>query len=347
MLVLLIAAIAYIVFSKTSSSVLEPTEAQKREVADIFTERDKLLPEFKNLVKAIETEVAGQEKSPIGKLGLELIETIQLYQKQLQLINHIKNTVDSVQINEAKQQVELARKGLEHSKKLFESNQALQGRLSLVGKYEHRIDSLKQRLESISASNNGSQRIANALRSEIKSYENKLNTLLKNQDRFQNTKDSLLTALQLSDKALNSLSDSLKLQKSMYTEMVEKAAKDAKLATEATLWYFEKDNLKKPKRRLLEDEVSDYNKGSEIKTIYGVFTVSQFDFKPFEIATVYLDRIEGSESIERARVKVSVRDQVSGEFSLLPTEKLKKGSYRVKVEYDQKIILTKDFHVTQ
>jgi len=346
-LVLLIAALAYIVFTKTSSSALEPTEVQKQEVAKIFAEREQLLPEFESLVKTIKAGIEGEEKSQFGRLGNDLIETIHLYQQQLHLINHIENTRDSVQINEARKQVALARKGLEHSKKLFESNEALQGRLSLVGKYEHRIDSLKQQLEQISESNTGNQRIANALKAEIRSYENKLNRLLKNQDRFQHTKDSLISALQQSNKTLSSVSDSLRIQKSLYSEMVEKAAKDAKLATEATLWYFEKDNLKRPKRRLLENEISDYNRGSEIKTIYGVFTVSQFDFKPFEIATVYLDLVEGTDLKERARVKVSVRDQVSGEFSLLPTEKLKKGTYRVRVEYGQKIILTKDFHVTQ
>lgn len=345
-LALLLAAVTYIVFNQTSVPEKGLSATEQQDVLDVLSQRDAMLPAFQKLRERTQKGVIDHKNSLGKKLGSELIETINLYQKQLGLIHPFEYFTDSAQIGEAKRQLALAKKGLEHSERLFDENSAIIQQLSLVGRYESRIDSLKQRVESIGLAQREDGRVV-ALQKEITSYEAKLNELLRSQRTYKVANDSLSVQLAQRNQDAKALKDSLRLQKSMYQELVTKAAKDAKLATEMTLWYFEKDNMNKAKRRLLINEKKDYNKGSEISTIYGVFTLSQLDFKPFEIATVYLSSVEGSAAKETARVKVSVRNQVSGEFSLLPTEKLKKGTYNVRVEYDQKTILTKSFYVSQ
>lgn len=342
-LVLLIAAIAYIAYLQSTPNnpnSLSPKEL--REVEQMLSDKDHMLAEFESLSSRTEDEIVGLDDDASQRLGTELLQTIELYKAQLELIRAIENFEDSTQIKEAVKQLDLAKKGLLHSQKLFEKNQRVIEQLSQVKRYENRIDSLKEKVAALASLQKEDPRIA-SLQREIRRYEGKIQELLTNEKTYGRINDSLNTALSTVGDANRALMDSLKLQRSMYQELVAKAAKDAKLASKITLWYFEKDKMNKAKRRLLTDIESDYNRGSDIKSIYGVFTLSQFDFKPFEIATVYLSK----SGTEIARVKVSVRDQISGEFSLLPSEKLNKGDYDVSVEYDQKTILKTSFHVSQ
>ena len=342
---LAIAIMGYFLISQNSSAGL--SEEQQAVVEQIAHENQEIEGEFSSLIEELEAAMAASKKGSITrKTTSELVGTLKLYRNQVKL-SGVFTVIDTADIAQYKRQLEMAREWLLHAKRLISENDQILRKLNVIGKYELRIDSLKSELAALESSRTADAGRIASLRGEISRYEGKIQELLEGNENLQRTNDSLASNLFKNSSLIDSLKRQLQQKELAYNELNSKARKDAELVTQVNLWYFEKDNMRKARRRLLTNDQDDYNRGSEIKTISGEFTLSQFDFSPFEIGTVYLIQMNNSAEHELARVKVSVRDQRSAEFSLIPSEKLDKGKYEVRVEYKGKVIITKNFYVAQ
>jgi hypothetical protein len=143
------------------------------------------------------------------------------------------------------------------------------------------------------------------LKKEIKDYEEKLVQLKTNGAELQLKNDSLIALNTHQASIIDSLTNALMQQRLAYDDLVKQAKKNADFATRLSLWYFERDNKDKPRRRQLSNKKDDFNKSSELKAIYGEFTISAEVYEPFQVAAVTLF----SKGLEIANVQVSVRDQ--------------------------------------
>lgn len=231
-------------------------------------------------------------------------------------------------------------------KNLLNEHRKILGSIVTVASYRQRIDSLKELIAKERSKKTLPASEIARLKTEISEYENKLTALQQFQGRFRLIADSLKMVTSQQASAIDSLAAALKQQGEAYAELLEAARKNATLANKLNLWYFEKDNLHKPKRRQLTGSEKDHNTAGELRSINGVFTLSAEIYKPFEVATVYLYYLSPHQTPqELAQVKVSVRNQESGEFSLLPSRPLTKGKHEVVVEYTGTDVLSQFFYV--
>lgn len=233
-----------------------------------------------------------------------------------------------------------------NASQMVEESRRLSGRIETVQVLEQKIDSLESVL-----SNQQSRPILNdwqvkALKAELKNYRAQIAQLKKEGVTLQFRYDSLSRELRDGRSTIDSLQQLLNQKQIAYQELEEGARKNSDLATRMRLWYFVNEKSSGRERRAMTNDEKEKNKGAEIKAIYGDFSLSSEIYRPFKVATVYLKKIEKTEVLEIAKVKVTVRNQLSGEFSIIPPEKLAKGTYNVEVEYDKKEVLKSRFFVT-
>lgn len=221
---------------------------------------------------------------------------------------------------------------------------ALVSKLNLIDNYERKIDSLNTEISRLGQSVSGNENRMSVLRKERDKLKSRIEVLKSTNLILKMEKDSLMTALKNEKSTVDSLQMAISGLNKELKDLREYAARNASLATRMDLWYYVKDKMKRPQRRELSNNPDDYNKGSEINTIQGSFSISYEKFEPFKIAEIKLFRKGSSKPVSQA--KMTVRDQQSGEFSLLTNRELQKGEYTVKVYYSGDLLMEKDFYVS-
>lgn len=344
--ILLSAAIVYLVFRNISNSKEALiNDAQKVELSEIEKSLTGLRGFWKAEIKELENTAKGlEEGSESFRLTELLISTFNNFLLEVgDLENHIPNITDTLSFQFAQNEISDLNRGLEGSKSLINEHRKLLNTFSLMTTYQTRIDSLKGVLGNDKQKLQLSQVQLTNLKKEIKDYEEKLVQLKTNGAELQLKNDSLIALNTHQASIIDSLTNALMQQRLAYDDLVKQAKKNADFATRLSLWYFERDNKDKPRRRQLSNKKDDFNKSSELKAIYGEFTISAEVYEPFQVAAVTLF----SKGLEIANVQVSVRDQKSGEFVLIPEDKLDKGEYNVKVKYQGAFILSHNFYVSK
>lgn len=233
------------------------------------------------------------------------------------------------------------------SKLLLNEHKNLLATFSQMNDYKIKVDSLRELL------GNKTKRAllkATALakaRQEMKAFENKLKELSIFAADYKTKSDSLLKKSKAQGLVIDSLTYNLARQQLAYENALKEAEKNALLANRLSIWYNENLSRGRKKVRLLTNSKNDYNRGADLETIYCEFSISADVYEPNQLSEVHLYEITDGVRNEKASVQVSVRNQKSGEFSLIPTEKLAKGKYSVEVEYQDTIILQQDFYVAK
>ena len=345
--ILLLLSWGYFALVKTKTTPLKDTltSSQKSELAaaqPILADYDaKWATEISRLQK---TKHEYQENSESFRLTTLLIETLETFKNEaLQLTSSVSEVRDSISYSHFINELTETEGTWKGSKKLINEHYNLLKTFSLITGYQYKIDSLQEQLAENQNKPSFNASSITKLKSQIQAYEKKLEEIKNQGWKFKQENDSLKAELSLQSSAYDSLLQKVSDQSSMIEELKSSSKKNAQLATKLSLWYFEKDQKKKMKRRQLSQNKLDYNKGSEIKAIYGDFTLSAELFEPFSIATVTL--INNEKEI-LAQAQISVRDQKSSEFVLIPAEKLNPNEYTVEVKYSKTVILQQNFHVS-
>jgi hypothetical protein len=233
------------------------------------------------------------------------------------------------------------------SKLLLNEHKNLLATFSQMNDYKIKVDSLRELLGSETKRALLNATALAKARQEMKAFENKLKELSIFAADYKTKSDSLLKKSKAQGLVIDSLTYNLAQQQLAYENALKEAEKNAVLANRLSIWYNENLSRGRKKVRLLTDSKDNYNKGSDLETIYCEFSISANVYEPNRLSEVHLYNVTDGIKDEKASVQVSVRDQKSGEFSLIPTEKLAKGKYRVEVEYRDSIILQQDFYVAK
>lgn len=231
--------------------------------------------------------------------------------------------------------------------KMVEENQVLIRKVKTISSLESKIDSLEVVLSNESRLAIIGKDKEHDLRLELRKYQTQVEQLKEQGRLLKFQYDSMSQELLFRKKSIDSLEKLVNESRMAYQVLENSAEKNSKLATRINLWYFVADKRVKQERRMLTTHSQDYNQGKEIKTIYGEFSLSSEVYVPFKVATVYLYKVERSQNIEIAQVKVTVRDQLSGEFSLIPSTRLAIGKYAIEVHYHQKKVLESQFFIAK
>lgn len=333
-------------FYKPVAVLSEKDKAQVSEIEQGLKSLDESWTE--EIVKLNETKQKLIEASESFRLTELLISTFQDFQKEIiDLKKELVSVKDSTGIRYCKEELIDLQRAWEGSKKLINEHRKLLGAFSLIMNYENRIDSLKTILSNEVELRKLSVSAKQKLEKEIKDYEEKLNRLKIEGYQFKEKNDSLAAVSVNQARTIDSLTNSLEKQRKAYDELVQQAKKNAEFANKLSLWYFEKDNKNKPKRRQLTSSENDLNKSSEIRAINGEFSLSAELYEPFQVATIVLSSANTTQKTALAQVQISVRDQVSGEFVLIPESKLEKGKYLVEVYYLNQVVLKQNFYVNK
>ncbi|MBI3143232.1 MAG: hypothetical protein HYZ16_10425 [Bacteroidetes bacterium] len=320
----------------------------RQQMEQLGQDLDKIVDQWDRNIDSLTGLSSAMDQESEGHRLTELLaETFQYFGDQAaDLKADMSQVRDSLGLMYCIKELEDLRDLRNAGRNLLNEHRKILGSIVTVAGYKQRIDSLKELINK--ERNNKTLPSSELIRlnTEISEYEKKLKALQQVQGRFNFFSDSLQKVSGRQAAALDSLTAALKLQGDAYTQLLEAARKNAALANKLNLWYFEKDNLSKPRRRQLTGSEKDHNIAGDIRTINGVFTLSAEIYKPFEVATVYLYYVLANEKPqELAQVKVSVRDQESGEFSLLPSRPLTKGKHEVIVEYTGNKVLSQLFYV--
>ncbi|MCB0736158.1 MAG: hypothetical protein KDC92_01500 [Bacteroidetes bacterium] len=288
------------------------------------------------------------EKSDDWKLKNQL--RVQLEQNILELKtleNDIANYRDTSDLERIKLRVSLT--DIQHDN--FIQYNKLSG--DLVMKFDqmyslqNKIDSLNGLISNlkITSSESGKlqKQIANLEDQKIQ-YQQQIARLKTTSLELERQVDSFKNILESNKASIAIWSNKYDSLLQAYADLKEKAQRNGELATKMNLWYFEKDNIKKPRRRFLVNENNDYNRGRDIRTIHGEFSISYDLFKPLTVANIYLYKKDLAQPITES--KMTVRNQASCEFNLITGNGLDKGEYAVSVEYDGSKILEQKFFVS-
>ena len=178
-------------------------------------------------------------------------------------------------------------------------------------------------------------------------YKDTLTVLQHTSVRLERERDSLQQLVILADSTIDSLNTNFASANEAYEKRKKETMRKAELATYMQTWYYEKEKMKRPQRRALADDKQDYNRGNDIKTIHGFFNIGADKFVPFKVANIVLFKIDGNSKEQVAESKMTVRNQSSGEFSLITEPGLDQGDYLVQVEYNGNIILENKFYVAK
>jgi hypothetical protein len=233
------------------------------------------------------------------------------------------------------------------SKLLVNEHKNLLATFSQMNDYKIKVDSLREILDSETKRALLNATALATARKEMKAFENKLKELSIFAADYKTKSDSLLKKSKAQGLVIDSLTYNLAQQQLAYENALKEAEKNAVLANRLSIWYNENLSRGRKKVRLLTESKDNYNKGSDLETIYCEFSISADLYEQNKISEVKLYNVTDGIRVEKARTQVSVRNQKSGEFSLIPTEKLAKGKYRVEVEYRDSIILQQDFYVAK
>ena len=222
---------------------------------------------------------------------------------------------------------------------------AIGSKISAIRVLKGRLDSLDREIETAKRQKTKSYRQVQELLKERQKLMLQLQELRAANLRLITSRDSLTKIVHLKDSISDTLSKQLWKVQEDYSNLEKSAKMNADLATRLEIWYYVKDKMKKPRRRFLSEDEGDYNKGREIKTIIGQFSLSYEVFEPFKVANIYLYKTSGNESLI-TEAKITVREQESGEFSLLVPKGLEKGNYEVRIRYNGQEVLSQKFYVT-
>ncbi|MGB0429063.1 MAG: hypothetical protein ACPGLV_01225 [Bacteroidia bacterium] len=233
------------------------------------------------------------------------------------------------------------------SKRLLQEHKGLLATFSKISDYKIKVDSLRQFLSNANNKSLFTQKELRLAQRQITGYEKKINQLSNEAQSGAQQNDSLSKVIKLQSGKIDSLSYSLLAQREAYQKVKKEALQNARLANRLNLWYHEKTSKNKVKRRMLTQNKVDFNKGIDLKSIYAEFSLSADLYKPNQVSEVILYNITDGSRVQTASVQVSVRDQKSGEFSIIPNRKLVKGHYKVEVEYADSIVLSQDFYVSK
>ena len=234
----------------------------------------------------------------------------------------------------------------ENASRMVKENQSLIKKVKTISVLESKIDSLEDVLSNESKLAILGKAKEMEIRSELRKYQTQVEALKQQGVLLKSKYDSLNQELSNKNKDIDSLKRLIDEARMAYQVLENSSAKNALLATKINLWYFVGDKRVKQERRALTSNKADYNKGKEVMTVYGEFSLSHETYVPFKVATVYLYKVENNQRVELARVKVTVRNQLSGEFSLIPTSRLGKGKYVVEVIYNEKQVIDSQFFIT-
>lgn len=252
----------------------------------------------------------------------------------------IRMSLAEMQLNNFKDANELAGDFVVRFNQLNGLQKKVDSLNTLIGKYKSQI------ANQVSSSGKAQfQAQISRLTSEKNTYEEQMAQLKATSLKLERERDSLQIALNKADTTIDTLLTSMADKVKETNKLKQAAAKNSELATNMNLWYFEKNKIKKPKRRYLVGDQKDYNRGSDIKAIHGVFSISYEIFKPFQVANVELIKTDGTRE-KIAEAKMTVRNQKSGEFNISTDRGLDKGDYVVEVSYEGKKILEQVFYVT-
>ena len=340
-------------------TVKPPTEMIEKQLSSWSAE----LNERKELYDKTKTEIKREmralpEKSDDWKLKNQLL--VQLEQNLLELKtleNEITGYKDSTDLDRIKLRVALT----DIQQTNFRESNKLAGdfvvKFNKMGVLQSKIDSLdrliatyKNRRTTTSSGTTAAISPAQSaqiekLNKERLGYLNEIARLKSTSLQLERDIDSLVIAINDRDTTVDTLLQTISDMNGEYEKMKISAARNAELATDIDLWYFVKDKTRKPKRRYLVDDGLDYNRGGDIRSIHGIFSISYELFKPFQVANIYLFKTDG-EKEKIAEAKMTVRNQQSSEFNLISEKGLSKGDYKVEVQYSGGKIVEQIFHVT-
>lgn len=332
--------------STATSEQLSKWQNQAQEFEERYTKKKKSIQE---LMKTL------PEKSDDWRLKNQLV--IQIEENILELktlANEIGHYRDSSDFDRIKIRMSLAEMQLDNFKEAnelagdfvirFNQLDGLQKKVdsltTLIGKYKGQV------ANQISSSGKSQfQAQISRLTAEKNSYEEQMALLKATSLKLERERDSLQIALNKADTTIDTLLISMADKLKETNRLKQAAATNSELATNMDLWYFEKDKTRKPRRRYLVGDKQDYNRGSEIKSIHGVFSISYEIFKPFQVANVQLVKTDGTRE-ELGEAKMTVRNQKSSEFNIITDGGLDRGDYTVEVLYEGKKVLEQIFYVT-
>ncbi|MFY0675464.1 MAG: hypothetical protein JXQ87_18855 [Bacteroidia bacterium] len=325
------------------------TKTQKKHLKEIKIELTALKANWRSEVEELTAIERGLDKATESYRLTELLSST--FKSFIRDANSLENGINRIDdtvgyffvVNELND----IKTAWSNSKVLLGEHKNLLATFSQMSEYKIKVDSLRTLL-----SNETKRALLNAsalakAKAEMVNFENKLNELSIFATDYKTKSDSLLKKSNQQGLVIDSLTYNLAQQQLAYQEALKEAELNAVLANRLSIWYNEKVSRGRKKVRLLTNSKNDYNRGADLEAIYCEFSISADVYEPNKISEVHLYNVTDGIKNEKASVQVSVRNQKSGEFSLIPTEKLAKGKYRVEVEYRDSIILQQDFYVAK
>lgn len=303
---------------------------------DLGTEQKKIQEVLKTL----------PAKSDEWRMQQQLLKQIKQHLLSLKTLdNEIKNYRDTNDLERINIRVDLAKMKLENLQKDRNLARDISLKFSRLEALNSKVDSLNRLINDYKSRGAAFQAKLTQLRNEKSEYIQRIERLKSTSLALERRIDSLNREVAMADTTIDSLGNTITLMRDTVEKAKWYADKNAELARSLDLWYFVKDRTRRPKRRVLIEDPEDFNRGNDIRTIHGQFSLNAETFEEFKIANIYLYKTDGDKS-KVTEAKMSVREQLSSEFTLTTPDGLDEGSYLVEVIYNGETVLTQKFYVT-